>query len=94
MTHQDAQSNIYRIANKYNRKLPEIGDTYKHFKGNIVTIVSIAIDTENLTPLVVYKHDNTIWARPLEMFLSEVDKEKYPNTSQIYRFEFEEIKDV
>lgn len=60
---------------------------YRHFKGNIITVLYLAKDTETLEDLVVYEHDNQIWVRPKKMFLSEVDHEKYPNVKQKYRFE-------
>ena len=60
---------------------------YRHFKGNIITVLYLAKDTETLEDLVVYEHDNQIWVRPKEMFLSVVDHEKYPNIKQKYRFE-------
>lgn len=62
---------------------------YKHFKGNIVKVILIAKDTETLEDLVVYKHidKDEYWVRPLSMFLSKVDKNKYPNIDQEYRFE-------
>lgn len=62
---------------------------YKHFKGNIVKVILIAKDTETLEDLVVYKHidKDEYWVRPLSMFLSKVDKDKYPNIDQEYRFE-------
>lgn len=62
------------------------GQKYKHFKGIIVEVVAIAKDSEDLSLKVVYKHDNDIWVRSLEEFTSKVDKNKYPNASQEYRF--------
>ncbi len=66
-----------------------VNGVYRHFKGNIIKVISLATNTENLEPMVVYKHinDDNIWVRPKNMFLSKVDKNKYPNTEQEYRFE-------
>ena len=65
------------------------GDTFKHFKGQIVKVLFLAKDSETMEDVVVYKHldTNDIWVRPLSMFLSKVDKEKYPDVTQEYRFE-------
>lgn len=76
-----------KIANKYNRILPKSGEIYKHFKGHIITVKDIAIDTESLQPVVIYEHNNQLWSRPLEMFLSTVNKTKYPDVKATYRFE-------
>ncbi|MBQ9071752.1 MAG: DUF1653 domain-containing protein [Bacilli bacterium] len=67
----------------------EIGKTYRHFKGHIVKVIDFAEHTENGENLVIYKHlgTNKIWARPYDMFNSLVDREKYPNVEQEYRFE-------
>ena len=63
------------------------GKKYRHFKGDIVTVLELAKDSETLEDLVVYLHNNQVWVRSLSMFLSKVDKEKYPNITQVYRFE-------
>jgi hypothetical protein len=65
------------------------GDIFKHFKGMNVEILEIAKDSETLEDVVVYKHldTNELWVRPLKMFLSKVDKNKYPDIKQEYRFE-------
>lgn len=65
----------------------EKGKQYKHFKGDIITVLELAKDSETLEELVVYEHNNEVWVRSLDMFLSKVDKEKYPNIEQVYRFE-------
>lgn len=76
---------------KFDRPLPAVGQKYKHFKiGKIVTIIGISRHTETEEVTVVYDYEGHIWNRPLEMFMSEVDKEKYPNTTQKYRFELVE----
>ena len=66
-----------------------VGGIYKHFKGNRVLIVAIAKNTETLEKMVVYKHLDTdeYWVRPYIMFVSKVDKNKYPNEKQEFRFE-------
>lgn len=65
---------------------------YKHFKGTLHKVICVAKDSETLVEKVVYTHEDTgeIWVRDKEMFLSKVDKAKYPDIKQIYRFE--EIK--
>lgn len=69
----------------------EKGQKYLHFKGKTVEIQGIAKHSEDLSDLVLYTHcdeeNPTIWARPIEMFKEKVDKEKYPNVTQEYRFE-------
>ena len=72
----------------------KIHGIYKHFKGDYYLVEDIAFDSETKDKMVVYRRlygDGSLWVRPLEMFLSEVDKNKYPNTSQKYRFELIEI---
>ena len=65
------------------------GQLYRHFKGMIMEVLAIAKHSETLEDLVVYKHtqNDEIWARPKDLFLSEVDHEKYPEVEQKYRFE-------
>ena len=76
------------ISAEFDRPLPRKGEKYKHFKlGKIVTVIGISRHTETEEILVVYEYEGHIWNRPLEMFMSEVDKEKYPNAEQKYRFE-------
>ena len=67
----------------------EVGKKYRHFKGHIMKVIAIAQHSETLEKLVIYEHLNTneVWARPYDMFNSLVDKEKYPDVSQKYRFE-------
>lgn len=72
----------------FDRPIPRKGEKYRHFKlGKIVTVIGVSRHTETEELAVVYEYEGTIWNRPLEMFMSEVDKEKYPNTEQKYRFE-------
>ncbi len=72
------------------RETPKAGQLYRHFKGNIYRIVAIAEHSETGELLVVYKRDDETqdmtYARPLDMFLSEVDRKKYPDVREKYRF--------
>lgn len=63
---------------------------YKHFKGNLYYVHCVAEDTETGKKMVCYQalyppYKN--YVRDYDMFISKVDKEKYPNAKQIYRFE-------
>lgn len=67
-----------------------INGIYKHFKGNTYKVLYIAKDSETLEDIVVYmdvNNNSKIWARKKDMFLSKVDKNKYPDIAQEYRFE-------
>lgn len=67
----------------------EVGKTYRHFKGKIVEVIAISQDTESPGQYyVVYKcEDGAIWSRPYGMFVGKVDRKKYPDADQEYRFE-------
>lgn len=66
-----------------------IGGKYQHFKGNYYKVIAVATHTETHEKFVVYRslNDNKTWVRPLDMFISKVDREKYPDAKQEYRFE-------
>lgn len=65
----------------------EVGKKYRHFKGKIVEVIGLAKHSETLEDMVVYTHDKETWVRPYDLFISKVDKEKYPEIKQEYRFE-------
>lgn len=70
---------------------------YRHFKGDYYLVEDIAYDSETLNKMVVYRRlygDGSLWVRPIEMFLSEVDHKKYPDIKQKYRFEIQKIESV
>ena len=67
----------------------KIGNRYRHFKGHLYEVISIAKDCEYLKEMVVYRNVETgeDWVREKQEFLSEVDHNKYPDVKQKYRFE-------
>ena len=76
-------------------RIIEIGKKYRHFKGKLYKVLDIVYDSESnndeeFKKVVIYQAlygDNLKWARPYDMFNSLVDREKYPDVEQEYRFE-------
>lgn len=63
---------------------------YRHFKGKYYVVEGVATHSETGEQLVVYRAlygDRQLYVRPIEMFLSPVDREKYPDILQEMRFQ-------
>lgn len=70
---------------------------YRHFKGDLYLVEDIAKHSETGEDFVIYRKlygDCSLWIRPKAMFLSPVDKEKYPDCQQQYRFQLVELESV
>ena len=68
---------------------------YKHFKGDYYLVIDTVINSETGEKMVLYRElygNGKLYVRPFDMFISKVDKEKYPNVQQKYRFELQEIE--
>ncbi len=75
----------------------QIGRVYRHFKGDYYVVEAVAHDSETGEAVVIYRKlyaDGGLWVRPTAMFLELVDKKKYPDAMQEYRFELQEIRSV
>ena len=75
----------------------EVGRIYRHFKGDMYLVEGIATFSETGEKCIIYRGlygKNKLWVRPYDMFISEVDHEKYPDADQKYRFELYEIEQV
>lgn len=83
-------SKFIKVINEPEERELVIGGVYRHFKGEMYKVLCTAQHTETEEILVIYQSLETskIFARPYEMFMSEVDRSKYPNAPQKYRLEF------
>ena len=75
----------------------KIHGIYKHFKGDLYIVEDIATHSETKEKYVIYRQlygDGSLYIRPYDMFLSKVDREKYPNVQQEHRFELQNIESV
>ena len=69
----------------------KVGGKYRHFKDKLYRVLCVANHSETMEKLVVYRAlygEGEIYARPLDMFLAPVDRKKYPDVKQYYRFEY------
>ena len=78
------------------RKL-KVGALYRHFKGDVYLVLGTGFHSETKEEYVIYKgmYGNfDVYLRPKDMFMSEVDHEKYPDVEEKYRFEEIKIESV
>ena len=75
----------------------KVNTVYRHFKGDLYLVEGIATHSETEEKMVIYRalyEDFGLYVRPYDMFISEVDHEKYPDIKQKYRFEEADIKSL
>ena len=70
---------------------PMAGEVYRHFKGKMYKVQGIAVHSETGEAMVIYQAmygDNITYVRPYESFIEKLDKHKYEDVNEIYRFTF------
>ena len=78
-------------------RIIHVGRIYRHYKGDHYLVEAIATHSETLEKMVIYRQlygKGEMFARPYDMFAEELDRAKYPNAKQKYRFELVNAKSV
>ena len=78
-------------------RTPKKGEIYKHFKGDYYLVKGVVIHSETKERMVLYQAlygNGLTYVRPYDMFVEKVDKVKYPNVKQEYRFELQDLESV
>ena len=73
------------------------GRIYRHFKGDYYIVIDTALNNEDERVYVIYRAlygDGQLFVRPLEDFTARVDRTKYPNATQEYKFELQDINSI
>ena len=73
------------------------GGIYRHFKGDYYLVEGTATGSEDGKQYVIYRKlygDGALWIRPQEMFLSPVDRMRYPDAAQKERFRLMDVASV
>ncbi len=67
-----------------------VGGSYRHYKGNLYTVLNVARHSETLELMVIYRAEyesdlgnNVIWSRPLSMFLEKLENKPHQNRFEL-----------
>ena len=70
---------------------PMAGEVYRHFKGKMYKVLGIAVHSETGEAMVIYQAmygENITYVRPYESFIEKLDKHKYEDVNEEYRFTY------
>ena len=75
----------------------KVHGVYQHYKGDYYLVEETAVHSETGEEMVIYRKlygDGGLYARPKDLFLSEIDHDEHPEVKARYRFTLKRIKSV